>query len=93
MLYIIGAVILLVICFMIGGENGCGLFLFLIIGLILWKTGLLGLILRGVMWVAQILFRIFGRVLEWILQKVVLYGAKIWDFFDENVFNLILIGM
>lgn len=89
MLYIIAAIVLLLLGAIIGGEQGCGCVLFFIIAFILWRIGVLGLILRLVMWVTRGLF----SVLKWIFIRIVYYSMRIWEFFDEHVLDFILLGM
>lgn len=89
MLYIIAAIIILILGAIFGGESGCGLALFLIIGFILWRIGLLGIIFNIVGWVARTLF----KVLEWIAIRIAHLYIRISEFFDDKALDLILIGL
>lgn len=89
MLYIIGAVILLAIGGMIGGSNGMGCVFFLLAGFVLWRIGVLGIMIRILSWVARVAI----RIIEWILIRMVQAGARIWNFFDENVLDMIILGL
>jgi hypothetical protein len=85
MLYIVGAVILLIIGAMIGGESGVGCVFFLLIAAVLWRVGVLGFIIRILMWAGRIVL----NILKWVFQKVVYYGYKIYDLFDDKAMDFI----
>ncbi|WP_108671376.1 hypothetical protein [Peribacillus acanthi] len=87
MLYIIGAIIILLAGLIIAGEEGLGCAFFLIVGFILWRVGLLGIILRVLMWAGRLIF----NVVKWILARIVYYGYRIGEFLDDRVLDFILL--
>lgn len=65
MFYIIVGLVLLIIFAIFGGMEGIGCFFFLLIGLILWRIGLLGFVVSTVI-----------KVVRWIILRIFIYYQK-----------------
>lgn len=78
LLIIIGLLALTVIFKLLGKEKEYGCLMNIIIFVILWKTGLLMVLIRG-----------FVAILRWVSSKLLYYGFKLTDYLDEHVLNFI----
>lgn len=78
LLIIIGLLALTLIFKFLGKVKEYGCLMKILIFIILWKTGLLMILIRSIV-----------AILRWISTKFLYYGFKLTDYLDEHVFNLI----
>jgi len=74
--YIIIGLVLLILFAIFGGLEGIGCFFFLLIGLILWRIGLLGFVISTII-----------KVARWIIVRIFIYYQKYFGT-EEGAFYL-----